>query len=76
MATVERPLYEQILNQAGRLDPEERLRLLEDLAALVRRELTPPTQHGIVELRGLGKEAWDGVDAQDYVNEERASWAG
>jgi hypothetical protein len=76
MATVARPLYEQILNQAGRLGPEEQLRLLEDLAALVRRELAPPIQHGIAALRGLGKEAWDGIDAQDYVNQERTSWDG
>ena len=76
MATVEHPLYEQILDQAGRLGPEEQLRLLEDLAALLRREPAPPTHHDITELRGMGKEAWDGIDAQDYVNQERASWGG
>ncbi|HVA88317.1 MAG TPA: hypothetical protein VNL71_00600 [Chloroflexota bacterium] len=76
MATVDRPPYEQILDQAGRLDPEEQLRLLEDLAALVRRGLTPPIRHVITELRGLGKAVWQDVDAQDYVNQERASWDG
>ncbi|MGH2391710.1 MAG: hypothetical protein ACRDIE_26250 [Chloroflexota bacterium] len=76
MATVERTLYEQILDQAGRRGREEQLRLLEDLAALLRRELTPPIRHGITELRGLGKEAWDDIDEQNYVNEERASWDG
>ena len=28
----------------------------------------------ILRLRGLGKDAWEGVDAADYVAEERGSW--
>ena len=28
----------------------------------------------ITELRGLGKEIWRGVDAQEYVDAERESW--
>jgi hypothetical protein len=27
-------------------------------------------------LCGLGKEIWEGIDAQEYVNSERASWNG
>jgi hypothetical protein len=29
-----------------------------------------------MELEGLGKEIWQGIDAQDYVNQERDSWNG
>ena len=36
---------------------------------------TDPAQ-GIMRLKGLGKEIWAGIDAQDYVNRERAAWAG
>lgn len=28
----------------------------------------------ILELRGLGKEAWNGVDAVEHINQERESW--
>jgi len=28
----------------------------------------------ILELRGLGKELWTGVDATAHVNSERRSW--
>jgi hypothetical protein len=35
-----------------------------------------PARHSIMELRGLGKEIWEGIDAQEYVNQERASWNG
>lgn len=67
MATV---TLEQVLDQARQLTSEER-------AELVRRLSTPdqePHQHSILELRGLGKELWEGIDAQEYVNELRAEW--
>jgi len=59
------------------LSPAERLRLIaivaQDLAA------SPPEpvekrQRSILELHGLGKELWEGVDAQEYVNELRKEW--
>ena len=28
----------------------------------------------LMELRGLGKEVWAGVDAADHVEQERRSW--
>ena len=33
-----------------------------------------PTSVSIVELRGLGKEAWEGVDPTAHVDTERRSW--
>lgn len=37
-------------------------------------ELKPKRR--VTELRGLGKEAWRGKDAQQYVDSERDSWQG
>ncbi len=31
-------------------------------------------RHSILELRGLGKEVWKGVDPSQYVNELRDEW--
>ncbi len=28
----------------------------------------------IYNIKGVGKEIWEGIDAQEYVNEERALW--
>ena len=36
--------------------------------------LIPKPTDPIEELRGLGREIWEGVDAQDYVNGERDGW--
>jgi len=34
------------------------------------------TRRSITELRGLGKDVWQGIDAQEYVNQERDAWDG
>lgn len=68
--------YREILRQVEGLTPEEQMRLLEDLARFMRRRviLTPRPKRSILELEGLGKEVWEGIDAQEYVNRERESW--
>ena len=68
--------YDEVLDRAQRLAPADQLRLLEELAALLRRKVTVQKRRSILELEGLGKEIWQGVDAQEYVNRERASWNG
>ena len=36
-------------------------------------ELSRPKRN-IADIRGLGKEIWEGVDVDAYINEERDSW--
>ncbi len=60
---------EEIIEAAKRLKPEERDRLIRALA----RDTREPKHH-ITELRGLGKEVWQGIDAQEYIDAERDSW--
>ncbi len=70
--------YQDVLEQAKSLTPEEQLKLVEDLSSLIRQQvkMTPKSQRSILELRGLGKEIWQGIDAQEYINQERDSWNG
>lgn len=68
--------YQNIRHQLDKLTPDEQLHLLEELAAMVRRRMTLKQKHSIMELEGLGKEIWQGIDAQEYVNQERSSWNG
>jgi len=70
--------YDEILNQVRYLPLAQQLRLLEELAAIVRREMSAPEEplHSFLELEGSGQEVWEGIDAQEYVNQERASWNG
>jgi len=68
--------YEYILRNVESLSRAEQLRLISDLAEYLRSETAPEAHTSILELQGLGKEIWQGIDAQDYVNRERASWNG
>ena len=69
------PPYENILRSVESLSREEQLRLISDLAEYLRvHPSESPTS--ILELQGLGKEIWRGMDAQEYVDRERASWNG
>lgn len=70
--------YHEVRSLAESLTPNEQIQLIEELLGLIRQRvtLTPKPQRSILELRGLGKEVWHGIDAQDYVNQERESWNG
>ena len=61
---------------AASLSREDRLRLLVELSSRTANGGSSEPRHSILELRGLGKEIWEGIDAQEYVNNERASWDG
>ena len=63
------PTIEELIQDVSRLAPEERARLVRALAQNI---LEP--EHEITELRGLGKEVWNNIDAQEYINAERDTW--
>jgi hypothetical protein len=66
--------YENALRQVRSLSREDQERLLTDLAGGLQSNTEETTS--ILELQGLGKEIWAGVDAQKYVDQERSSWNG
>jgi hypothetical protein len=66
--------YQEALNYARNLTPDDQLRLLEELAALVRQQYAARPEHRITEFKGLGKEVWRKIDVEKYIEEERNSW--
>jgi hypothetical protein len=69
---------EQIYQQHIKfLPPSERLALIEIIArdlVMQSDQATEKPKHDIMELHGLGKEIWNGVDIQEYINELRKEW--
>jgi hypothetical protein len=65
-----------VINQVEHLSPDEQIQLLEDLGAFIRRRITQPSKHNVMEFRGMAKEYWKGVDVEKFINEERNSWDG
>ena len=61
--------YDQVLKMTKRLNLPEQLQLLETLSRMVRDQVTEARPHSI-----MGAEIWQDIDAQAYVDQERASW--
>jgi len=51
------------------------LRLLGELQRTIK-DRQSNGQTSVRELRGLGKEIWSGLDAQEFVRRERTAWNG
>jgi alpha-amylase/alpha-mannosidase (GH57 family) len=70
--------YYEILSRIQSLSQADQLRLLEDLAAIIRQQAAVSEEplHSFLELEGLGEEVWRGIDPQKYIEEERKSWRG
>ncbi len=68
-------LYQQYIKP---LNPTERLNLtamiIQDLAATMPKAVEERRERSLLELEGLGAEIWEGVDAQEYINELRKEW--
>ena len=65
----------ELLRHLAQLSPNEQLALLRELQGRPAAATDQP-EHSILELEGLGKEIWQGIDAQQYVDRERESWNG
>lgn len=63
----------EIMQQAQALGPQERKELVKLLVDSLEVAEERPRRH-LSELRGLGKEIWEGIDAQEYVDQLRGEW--
>ncbi len=63
----------ELLEQAKTLSAQDRKQLAKLLIDTL--DVTPgSTSRRLSELRGLGKEIWEGVDPQEYVDQMRDEW--
>ena len=60
----------------GGLDPAPYFRLMASIIESALHLIAEKPKHSILELRGLGKQIWEGIDAQEYVDRERDAWVG
>jgi plasmid stability protein len=63
-------LYRRLQKRARR----EHRSLAEEVIQLLEQAVDPPVPRSILELRGLGRECWQGSDPVSYVRAERESW--
>jgi plasmid stability protein len=63
-------LYRKLQARARR----ERRSVAQQVTQILSEALEPKQELSVLELRGLGKEIWDGIDAADHIRRERESW--
>ena len=68
--------YYDILNRIQNLPTEDQLKLLADLAAIIRQQAPMGPRKRVLEYEGVGQEAWKGIDVKEFINQERDSWNG
>ena len=52
----------------------DRRSLAQEIIHILDSTISEPPQLSILELQGLGKEIWQGMDAGKYIAEERKAW--
>ena len=66
---------QEILEEIRALSMDERKQLMKLMVDMLSETPQPPRRkHSLRELRGLGKEIWEGIDAQDYIDQQRTEW--
>ena len=68
---------QEMIQEARTLSVEERKQLIKALSDMnIGNEpsVETPEKRNIMEFVGLGAEIWEGIDAQEYVNQLRSEW--
>ena len=68
--------YNRVISEIKTLNLSDQLRLLEEMAALIRKETSKTKPRSILELQGKGKDIWKELNVKAYIDEERSSWNG
>jgi len=63
-------LYRKLQARAKR----QRRSVAQEITQILSDALEAPQAVSILELRGLGKDLWTGIDAAAHVDRERSSW--
>ena len=65
---------ESIYKGISLLNESEKILLLSKLTSEIKLKREKENELNIYDIRGVGKDVWEGIDAQSYVDQERESW--
>ena len=68
--------YNRVVSMIKTLTLSDQLRLLEQMAVMIRNKTSADSSRSIMELKGKGKDIWRNLDVKSYLEEERSSWNG
>jgi len=64
------PLYQKLQERAQ----QEHRSLAQEVIHILHQAVKQEEPLSIMGLEGLGKEIWEGIDAAEYIRQERDSW--
>ncbi len=64
-------IRDSMLREIKKLEAEEQIKLLEELIFMLKSKMK---KRSILELKGLGRDVWEAVDVEKYIESERSSW--
>ncbi len=64
-------IRDSMLREIKKLEAEEQIKLLEELIFMLESKMK---KRSILELKGLGRDVWEAVDVEKYIESERSSW--
>jgi hypothetical protein len=65
---------QRVYREISKLTTAEKVSLISMILPEISRELKKDMTLDIYDIKGLGKEIWKNIDAQDYINKERDLW--
>ncbi|HLP46898.1 MAG TPA: hypothetical protein VK469_13170 [Candidatus Kapabacteria bacterium] len=76
MKTADVKHINRIVNDIQLLDQYARLEILKKLVHLIKisESLETKKERSLLDLKGLGKEIWETIDSDTYLEQERNSW--
>jgi hypothetical protein len=74
MLTMNATNLAEVIPLVEKLNPEEKLQLIEHVARDLQRKPQPTPRLSWKDARGLGKEIWEGVDVDRYIDKLRNEW--
>jgi plasmid stability protein len=63
-------LYRKLRARARR----ERRSISQEVTRILEQAVDEPASPSLLDLRGLGREVWTGIEATEHVDAERRSW--
>jgi hypothetical protein len=76
LSNMPNPRYDEAKRSAQALGPADQSRLIAELVVRLSGELDRQPRRSLLELQGLGKGVWQGVNVDEYLRRERSSWNG
>lgn len=65
---------DKLYTKLQKLARRDRRSLAQEVIHILDSAISEPSQLSILQLQGLGKEIWRGVDAGKYIEQERQTW--